>query len=419
MPKITRRMIRDYLATFEWFREPVKQGYLNQAIDRFTHTLNIIPRLPNPEQVRVLEIGGQPYFMTVLIAKFFGYQVEVINEPSPNSTEGDNHHRLNNDLGETYDITFKMADIEYDSWPYKDDTFDLVIYCEVLEHLVYDPTHTLVEAHRVLKKDSGRLLLSTPNALTVMALIQMIKGDNFFPPYDGINYHARHHRLFSTDELIHLLQKIGYEVSACYAAYDDSYFHPSRLDRLIKFAAKRGLLKKRLDVIYALAKPVGEPRYIYPDSPPFIIYADVQGYRRIARSSMKMSDEESAQLVDGFHQLEHWGGGLRWTGKVGRLFLRYTNQTTLSIHFYSGQAYRGPEVRGTIIIGDQFRQREERHPFAVASHDWYTLTFPLPENPPSELLVTIETDNPMIPAQMSNTPDDREVGIAIKEVKLL
>lgn len=43
MQKITRRMVKDYLATFDWFREPAKQGYLAIAVDRFAHTLNLIP----------------------------------------------------------------------------------------------------------------------------------------------------------------------------------------------------------------------------------------------------------------------------------------------------------------------------------------------------------------------------------------
>ncbi len=419
MQKITRRMVKDYLATFEWFREPAKQGYLATAIDRFTHTLNLIPRLPNPEQVKVLEIGGMPYFMTVLIEKFFGYDVQVANEPTYEYGGEKNHQVLANDHGETYDIRYKTMNIEYDPWPYEDNSFDLVIYCEVIEHLVYDPTHTLVEAHRVLKKDSGKLLISTPNALSYMALLQMLRGENFFPPYDGYSHYARHHRLFSTDELIHLLSKVGYGVHTCYSVYDTSYSHPRRLDPLIKLLMRRGMLKKRLDVIYLLATPHGEARYAYPDSRPYIIYQDVQGYRRIIRSTVRMADEESAQLVNGFHELEGWGGGLRWTGKEARLFLKHTNEQSLSLTFYSGLATRGDKVNGKVTIGDQGNVHEESHPFTVSSDTWQTITFPVPADAPAELLVTIRVDNPMIPAQLDkNSQDGRELGIAVREIAL-
>ncbi len=419
MQKITRRMVKDYLATFDWFREPAKQGYLATAVDRFAHTLNMIPRLPNPEQVRVLEIGGVPYFMTVLIEKFLGYHVEVANEPTYEHGEEQNHQVLINDDGETYDIRYKTMNIEYDPWPYEDNTFDLVVYCEVIEHLVYDPTHTVVEAHRVLKKDSGKLLISTPNALSYTALLQMIRGENFFPPYDGYSHYARHHRLFSTDELIYLLSKVGYHVHTCYSAYDKSYLHPKRLDPLVKLMMRRGMLKKRLDVIYLLATPYGEAKYAYPDSPPYVLYQDVHGYRRIIRSIVKMADAEGAQLMDGFYPLEDWGGGVRWTAKEARLFLKHTDEQSLSITFYSGPAARGTDISGKVIIGDRDHVLEESHPFTVASDTWQTLTFPVPAAAPTELLVTIAVDNPMVPKKLGVNPaDERELGVAVKEVAL-
>lgn len=419
MQKITRRMVKQYLDTFEWFREPAKQGYLATAIDRFTHTLNLIPQLPNPAQVKVLEIGGLPYFMTVLIKKFFGYDVYVVNEPTHERGDAENFQDLTNDKGERYHITYKTMNIEYDSWPYDDNTFDLVIYCEVIEHLVYDPTHTLVEAHRVLKKDTGKLLLSTPNALSYTGLLQNIRGENFFPPYDGYSHYARHHRLFSTDELIYLLSKVGYYVHTCYSAYDSSYLHPKRLDPLIKFMIRRGMLKKRLDVIYLLATPYGEAKYAYPDSLPHVLYQDVQGYHRVIRSDLKMADEENTQLVEGFHGLENWGSGVRWTAKRARLYLKHTDQQSLAITVNGGPAVRGAEVSGTVTMSDAGFGHQESHTFTMPTDTWQTLIFPVAADAPDELLITIEIDNPMVPKQLGINPnDERELGVVVKEVAL-
>src|SRR6266511_2875826 len=150
-PQITAKDVEDYVSRFEWFRNPDRQGYWAAAKDRLVTTLNLIPRLPNPEQVRVLEIGGMPYFMTALIEHLFGYTVEVINEP----------------------------------------------------------TWELVDAHRVLKKDTGKLLISTPNALAYPYLLQMIQGVNFYPPYSGYSHYARHHRLYSPEELVKLCSMVG------------------------------------------------------------------------------------------------------------------------------------------------------------------------------------------------------------------
>lgn len=49
--------------------------------------------------------------------------------------------------------------------PLKDNSIDIVIYSEVIEHL-NDPKKSLSEIYRVLKK-SGKLILSTPNGLYV------------------------------------------------------------------------------------------------------------------------------------------------------------------------------------------------------------------------------------------------------------
>ena len=53
---ITAQQIREYVNTFEWFREPAKQGYLEAAIDRLTHTQRTILAhldipLPWPETI--------------------------------------------------------------------------------------------------------------------------------------------------------------------------------------------------------------------------------------------------------------------------------------------------------------------------------------------------------------------------------
>lgn len=413
MPRITRRMVEDYLASFAWFREINRQAYLHTALDRFTHTLNLIPRLPNPEQVRVLEIGGLPYFMTVLIKKFFGYDVSVIDEPARDQGEGNNFQTLTSDTGDSYRIGYQVANIERDRWPYADDSFDLVIYCEVIEHLIYNPTHTLAEAHRVLKKDSGRLLISTPNALSVTLLLGGLRGENYFPPYDGYSEYARHNRLFSTDELIYLVSKVGYYVHACYSAYDRAYEHPRRLDRLLKLLARRGLLKKRLDVIYLLATPYGKAKYAYPSDRPHRIYQDVHGYRQVVSSRIAMADEESAQLVDGFYQLEDWGGGVRWTAPEARLFLRNEGCQQINLVLFGGPAVRGPLVNGRLMVGDKDHQDETSYPFSIAAGEWANLSFPLPENAPAELLVTLFVDQPLkVPA------DSRELGIVVREVGL-
>jgi SAM-dependent methyltransferase len=56
--------------------------------------------------------------------------------------------------------TFEQCNLE-EGAPYPDDTFDIVIASQLIEHL-YDPDHLLREARRILRP-GGQVLLTTPN----------------------------------------------------------------------------------------------------------------------------------------------------------------------------------------------------------------------------------------------------------------
>ncbi|HKE97831.1 MAG TPA: methyltransferase domain-containing protein [Actinomycetes bacterium] len=416
---ITAQQIREYVNTFEWFREPAKQGYLEAAIDRLTHTLNVIPRLPDPERVRVLEIGGIPYFMTVLIQKYFGYQVECANEPTWKTDREENVEILVNDHGERHEIRWKALNIEFDDWPWEDDRFDLVVYCEVIEHLTYDPTQTLAEAHRVLRTGTGQLLLSTPNALAWQYLVEAVQGRNPFPPYSGYNLYARHHRLFSCAELEALCRQVGYDVELNYSTRDLAYEHPRRLDRLASLLARAGRLRARQDVIYLLATAKGPRRYAYPDSRPMEIYTDVHAYDRVVRGVLRMADNESTHLRGGFFPLEPWGGGIRWTGPEARAVLKYAGERKAAVAFNTGTARRGPSVRGSVTVGDENGARSARQEFEVPSDSWQTVVAPVPEGLRDRVWVTITVDNPMVPGELDRgVPDGRTLGVAVREIAL-
>jgi SAM-dependent methyltransferase len=420
METITRDMVQACLSAFSWFREPAKQAYLSAALPRLVTTLSVMPRFPHPEQIRVLEIGGMPYFMTVLVKKFFGYQVEVANEPALEQGGDRNVQVLKSDDGEQHEISYKTLNIEYDRWPWEDETFDLILYCEVIEHLVYDPSHTLVEAHRVLKKPGGKLLISTPNALSYSYLLQMLRKQNFYPPYSGYSHYARHHRLFSPQELALLCREVGYEVDTCYSVYDEAYDHPPRWDGLVRALIGRGKMRDRLDVIYLLATPHGTARYAYPHTKPYLIYQDVEGYEHAVRASTHKSADIAPPALEGFFKLEPWGGGVRWTGPIGQVMLKPAGHKKVAITLYTGPTGRGPDVRGWLELQDFISGGKERQEFSLPSGIWETLVLPLPDGPPTDVILQIGVETTITPHELdSNLPDDRQLGVAVREVQLL
>ena len=62
-----------------------------------------------------------------------------------------------------------------DALPFPDQSFDAILLCEVLEHLMYSPLPMFREIKRVLRPD-GHLLISTPNPAGLGKLIALALG---------------------------------------------------------------------------------------------------------------------------------------------------------------------------------------------------------------------------------------------------
>ncbi|MEK6967637.1 MAG: methyltransferase domain-containing protein [Nanoarchaeota archaeon] len=59
-------------------------------------------------------------------------------------------------------------------FPYKTNTFDIIICSEIMEHL-FNPENVIKESYRILK-NGGSLLLSTPNFYSLINRLLIIKG---------------------------------------------------------------------------------------------------------------------------------------------------------------------------------------------------------------------------------------------------
>lgn len=187
-------------------------GYVGEAALRFSHTMEWIERSLRElgvQRPRMLEIGSNPYFLTVLIAERFP-EVEHL---------GVNYFGAAVAAMETQAITderkrlaesrFFHADIErHDLAPAGE--FDIALFCEVLEHLPYDPAWALYNIARRLKR-GGHLILTTPNPARVENLLRMIeRRETFSDPISGFGIHGRHNREYSAVELGELLAGTGF-----------------------------------------------------------------------------------------------------------------------------------------------------------------------------------------------------------------
>ena len=213
---LTRERILESLASISIEASPrgELEGYARQDCDRFLRTVALVPEGP----AKLLEIGAGPYFTTTLLQRFRP-QVELVLTNYYGGDSGEGHQLVDIDdfdgRPEQHKLAFVNVNIEEQALPCDDDTFDIVLYCEVLEHMTNDPWQTLIELKRVLRPD-GLLVLTTPNAARLESIARLVAGDNMYDPYSGYGPYGRHNREYTQAELLRLLEHCGFAPQTVY-----------------------------------------------------------------------------------------------------------------------------------------------------------------------------------------------------------
>jgi SAM-dependent methyltransferase len=303
---VDREALRTYLADTDIFGPAVEEahGYLTDALDRFRITVALLPELP--PGARVLELGANPYFLTRLLVRR-GYKVTCANYFG-DQYAGEHVQVVSGArTGERHAFEFDHFNIERERFPYEDASFDLVLCCEILEHLPSDPVHTLAEIHRVLAQPHGTLLLTTPNATRTTNLVRIIQGDNPYEDLSGYGTYGRHNREYTVRELRDLLEALGYAVDDVFAVdiHDDVPALPAVPDL---DPVDRG------DNLFALACPEGEARWRYPTW----LYSSTHAVRRVVSPDFRAGHNDEMQGT-GFYPAEKlegawacWMGAADW-----------------------------------------------------------------------------------------------------------
>lgn len=222
-----------YLLSFRWpYRnEEVHRILVNGGLPLWRQVLRFVP---NPkERGRALELGSPPFHITLLLQRFRNYDLVLTGYAADGRPEL--RQQLESpEFGETYEFVCTCFNAEADTFPYPDNSFDLVTWCEVIEHLTENPVHTLAEIHRVLKP-GGALVISTPNASRADSIANFLAGRNIYDPYHlGAPLKgSRHSREYTLAELTDLLEGCGYTIER--AADIDIYPPASRNRRIFRW----------------------------------------------------------------------------------------------------------------------------------------------------------------------------------------
>lgn len=170
----------------------------------------ILGHLKN-KKLRILDVGCFPYHLGTAM-EMMGHDVYgIASEHEP-----------------IKDKKIALCNIEKDTFPYKDNYFDIVLCTEVLEHLPQSPVHAVREMYRVTKP-RGQILITTPNIARSINRLKLLLGKSVMYPLEqilendggGSNLYHRHNREYTLSELVNLVsrQKWTIETASHFVSY--------------------------------------------------------------------------------------------------------------------------------------------------------------------------------------------------------
>lgn len=222
----TETSVFNYLLHFRLNRSNNNEleNYLRQDFKRFIYTLNLLPS--DQSKSKILEIGANPYFTSILLKKFTYHDLYFTNFFGGN-TKKNTQIQENSRTKERFIFEYVNHNIETEDIPFAE-KFDTVFFCEVLEHLTNDPLAAILRVKKALRQN-GTLILTTPNVNRLENISKMISGTNIYDPYSGYGVYGRHNREYNKHELFLLLNHCGFEIELMFSSdvhenYSNDYF---------------------------------------------------------------------------------------------------------------------------------------------------------------------------------------------------
>jgi SAM-dependent methyltransferase len=380
-----------YLSRFNFFQKYAhgpEEGeiYIAAHSRRFVETLKRLPPLPTAP--RVLELGAVPYSMTILLRRFLSAEVSPLSFYELEG--GSRMHVLESSDGlERYEFSYEAVNVERDVFPFGDAAFDLVLCCEILEHLLINPSHMLFESHRVLRP-GGYIVITTPNVVRAENLRAITEGRNINDTYHGNGIYGRHNREFAPAEVPLLLEACGYEVVS-HETIDVYESTPS------------GAPKGREDTIVTVARASGRRRIGTPSA----LYVLMNEYLNVVRPGFTMGVDEVGQLGPGWFDLEADGQlGFRWMQKAAVIHLQVSAATLVGVH---AQAHHPDLAARPVHVTLRLAGYEVSS--VIHDHRWQDLEFRLPGPVTGPVRVELEVDRDWSPADATGSGDRRRLGI--------
>lgn len=241
---------------------PHNDTYLSNHERRLARTIEVT--LDQQPKGKLLELGTSVIVPLALKRLTSDLEVHVTDFDMDKEPKGMMSLSLGDDSAE---VPVYRLDLETQTIPVDGETFDVVLCCEVIEHMEVDPMHLMSEINRVLKPD-GLLVLTTPNATSSRAIHKILRG---IEPYFYMQYRHkpslyRHNYEYSVYSLTKVLQSAGFDGKV----WTEDSFEDPILDDVEKLRDLGYSLSHIGDNIFVVARKIGPVVNRYPA----VIYAD-------------------------------------------------------------------------------------------------------------------------------------------------
>jgi 2-polyprenyl-3-methyl-5-hydroxy-6-metoxy-1,4-benzoquinol methylase len=219
--------------------------YVSFHAPRYAFLLKLLAsRISDVSNGRVLDVGTSAF--TALARDTLGIEVDTLDLPEAQHQVRGYEPARRSGAHHVFDLNDVL---QREKWPVLD-TYDVVLLCEVIEHLTVSPLPVL-QFVRGLLPPGGWLMVQTPNAVSLSKRVKMLAGRN---PYELLRDDATdpgHVREYTRSELEGYARAAGLEVHGFH--YHSNFDARFRGSAPARSGDRGGALRNRLNGILPAA----------------------------------------------------------------------------------------------------------------------------------------------------------------------
>jgi 2-polyprenyl-6-hydroxyphenyl methylase/3-demethylubiquinone-9 3-methyltransferase len=221
----------------------------------------------------VLDLGSH-YLHLAAILRLLGYDVVALDVPAFQNLQFVRARAETLRIRTATTESAAAGDFLHDC----DNRFDIVLFCEMLEHITFNPCDFWRRIHRLLKID-GKIYLSTPNSLAALSALAAIKrivlldgiGINIPSIFETVTY-GHHWKEYSRREISEYFRLLSPDFDVEVSNYSYQRYSYSRWSlrdygrRLVRAVGNwSGVFTEELEAVVTLRSRTG----IRPSAPSF------------------------------------------------------------------------------------------------------------------------------------------------------